>query len=420
MVPYLRTRLSVQMFLQFAIWGAWAPVMALHLKNLGFDPVQAGNIQGTAAIATIIAPLIAGQIADRWFATQRFLSLSFLAAGALLFLAAKTTDYTSLLLLSLGSFLFFGPTLGLANSLSFHHMTDPAKQFPVVRLFGTVGWIVAGYSLSFVQNMIDVDQASPMPECLYLGAGFAIANGLYCMTLPKTPPKRDASDPLAVRKALFMLKDGSFALFMVLAFVLLALATFYYFRASVFFQDAGVRKENIAYVMGIGQIMEILTMLLLPLAYAKLGAKKTIAIGLFAWALRFAIFAIGSPLWLMIVAQGLHGFCFAFAIAAGMIYVERVCPPDVRASAQSLLTLVTYGAGMYVGAWLSGMVSARYTVGTTADWRSIFLVPALGCLALLVLFLMGFRARDAAGAVAAPPGAGASPAAAAPRGNAPV
>jgi nucleoside transporter len=404
MIPYLRTRLSLQMFLQFAIWGSWAPVLGRHLERIGLDAVQIGAIYGTGALATMISPLIAGQIADRWFATQKFLSVSYAAAGVLFFVAARTVDYETLWALSLGAMLFFAPTLALGNSISFHHLSDARAQFPAIRVWGTIGWIAAGWILA---GWLHLWEDRPIGDCLNLAAVFAALNAAYCLTLPATPPRRDAAEPFAVGKVLAMLKDGSFALFTVLAFLLMVFATFYYFRSANFFPAVGIQDKNLSIVTSIGQITEILTMFVLPWVFLRLGSKRTIALGILAWAVRFYIFAIGAPLELVIAAQALHGVCFAFVIAAAMIYVERVCAPDVRASAQSLLTFVTYGAGMFVGAWLGGTVSDHFTTEGVADWRSIWLVPTAGCAAVLLLFLAGFRARDAekptAPAVAADP-----------------
>lgn len=390
--PWLRTRLFVQMFLQFAVWGSWAPVLSVHLQEIGLGPEASSSILGTAALATIIAPLIAGQIADRWFATERFMALSFLASAALFFVASRTEDPTALWWLALGAMLFFAPTLALGNSISFHHLGEQRAQFAWIRAGGTVGWIASGWILSAWMKLT----GRPIGDCLLLGAAFAFVNAVYCLTLPHTPPRRDAVEPFAVGKALRMLTDSSFALLTLLAFAMMVFATFYYFRAGNFFVDAGVKKEDVPTVMSIGQFAEIATMAVLPPVFQRLGAKKTIALGVAAWALRFGLFALGQPLWLMVAAQALHGVCFAFAIAGTMIFVERVSAPDVRASAQSLLTLVTYGLGMWAGSVLLGKVAAAHTVEGVSDWASIWKVPAWGCAAVLVVFLAGFRPRDPA------------------------
>jgi nucleoside transporter len=394
-IPYIRTRLSTQMFLQFAIWGAWAPVLGAHLGNLGLTGVQIGAVYGTAALATIIAPMIAGQLADRFFSTQKFLSFCYICSGILLYLAAKVgkddpDKFNKLWWLAFGSFFFFGPSLGLANSLSFSHMRDPRVDFPIVRVFGTIGWIAAGSTLSLWMKLT----GRPIGDCLVVGAGFAVLNAFFCLSLPDTPPKREGVELFAAGKALKMLKDPSFALLMILAFVLLVFATMYYTFGSVFFKAVGVADDNLALVMSIGQWAEIAIMFILPFVYRTLGSKLTIAIGVLAWAVRFGLYAIGTPVELIYVAQGMHGICFAFAIAAAMIYVERVCPVDIRASAQSLLGMATYGLGMFTGSYLGGYLVDRATKDTLTNWQQVWTIVSAGCFAVLVVFLLGFRPRD--------------------------
>jgi MFS family permease len=191
-----------------------------------------------------------------------------------------------------------------------------------------------------------------------------------------------------------MLKDPSFAVFSFLAFALMVFATFYYFRASNFLPTVGISDSNLPLVLLVGQITEIPTMFILPMVLTRLGSKLTISIGLAAWAARFGIFSLGGPAWLMVAAQGLHGIAFAFAIAAAMIYVERICSPDVRGSMQSFLSWLTYGLGMFVGGIVGGKVSDMYTVGKATDWKQILMVPAVGCAVVMVLFVIAFRARD--------------------------
>lgn len=398
-IPMLRTRLSAQMFLQFAVWGAWVPVLGNHLLELKFTMPQIGMVYGTGALALMISPLIAGQIADRWFATQQFMSVAYLGAAAFFYLAARSTDYDSVWWLSLAAMLFFGPTLGLANALCFHHLKDAQKDFPVVRVFGTVGWIAAGWILSYWMEW----QKRPFGDALYFGAAFSFVNGIYSLTLPHTPPKKNEVDKSAIGKVLAMLLDPSFAVFSVLAFLLLVCATFYFNFAGMFIQTGvGLQPHEVSRVMSIGQIMEIVTMLALPFFLARAGIKFTIAIGIAAWALRFFLYATGTPA-LLYAAQALHGVCFAFAIAGSMIYVERISAPDIRGSMQSFLAWLTYGLGMFAGALVAGRVSGHFTTQqvvdektvAVTDWKSVWMVPAIGCVAILVTFLVGFKDRSA-------------------------
>lgn len=389
-VAFVKTRLSVQMFLQFAIWGSWAPVLARHLDNIGLKD-HIGEVYGAGTLASMISPLIAGQIADRWFATQRFLSFMFLCSGAIFLYASTVTDFNTLWWLTFLGMFFFAPTLGLGNSLSFTHLQDPRKQFPAIRVWGTIGWIAAGYALAGWLKF----SGRTLADCLVFAGGFAILNALYCITLPNTPPKREAPEPFAVFKALRMLKDPSFAIFTLLAFLLLTFAAFYYNYAGAFFPAVGVQDDNLPIVMAVGQIAEILTMFALPFVYLKLGAKWTISIGLLAWAVRFGIFALGTPRELVIASQALHGVCFAFAIAAAMIYVERVCDTDIRASAQSLLGFVTYGLGLFIGSYAGNFTFKYFTdAGAENVWRNFWTVPAIGCVVVMLIFIVGFRPRD--------------------------
>ena len=392
----LKTRLSVQMFLQFAIWGAWAPVLGKHLGNLNFTPAQVGGVYGAGTLATMISPLIAGQIADRWFPTQWFLALSYLLTGILFFIARTSADYSQLWWLGFGTMLFFGPTLGLANSMCFHHLSDARRDFPAIRSWGTIGWIASSGALSAWMKVTGRD----IGDCLTFAAVFSIINALYSATLPATPPRRETREAFAVGKVLAMLKDPSFAVFSFLAFALMVFASFYYFMTANFLPTIGISDSDLPLVLLTGQVMEILTIFLLPMAMKKLGSKTTIALGLGAWALRFFIFGLGKPTALVVASQSIHGVAFAFAIAGAMIYAERICAPDVRGSMQSFLSWLTYGLGMYAGSYLGGAVGQHYshldpaTQAAVRDWPPIWNVAAIGCTAVMVLFLIGFRARD--------------------------
>lgn len=413
-VAFVRTRLSILMFLQFAIWGTWAPVLANHLFALGFTGTEVGYVYLTGALGCILSPVIGGQIADRWFPTQVFLSISFFLTGAFLYFVAQATTFWPIFLLALGSMVCFGPTLGLSNSLSFHHMTDARKDYPVVRLWGTLGWIAAGIIVSVWMGAawltkwfgVSALEKHPPGHALYFGAGFAVLCGAYSLTLPNTPPKKDAGDQFAMGKVLAMLKDPSFAIFSALAFfILFAAAGYYNFQGAFFEKGMHFDVSDVPMVALVGQVMEILTLLILPLSIKKLGTKTTISIGIFMWALRFAIFGIGSSQALVIFGQSLHGFCFAFAIAATMIYVEQIAAADIRGSVQSFLVIVSYGFGLLMGSLATGPLLGYYTtkapVGTDAaafvpviNWSYFWFTLSGGCALVLVLFIVGFKARD--------------------------
>ena len=396
MPSFLRTRLSIHMFLTYATWGAWAPVLAKHLQNIGFTPVQIGALYGTGALATMVSPLVAGEIADRWFPTERFLAVSYLVTGGLFLAAPWVVEFHALWTLAFVAMLFYMPTLALGNSMSFHHLSDPRKDFPVVRVWGTIGWIAGGWILSAWMN-VAIARNLPgqgLRVCLALAGAISVLNALYSLTLPHTPPKHDAASKPAIGKTLAMLRDPSFAVLSAGAFLLMVFATSYFTRAPSFFPTVGIRDQDLALVMSVGQIAEILTVLILPAVYLGLGARRTLLLGLAAWTLRFGLYAVGHPKWLVIGAQALHGACFAFVLAAASIYVERICAPDIRASVQNLLSFFYYGVEMFAGSWVSGAVSEHFTAGGVPDWRMIWAVPAAGCAGVFLLFLVGFHAKD--------------------------
>lgn len=409
-VPFVRTRLSILMFLQFTIWGSWAPVLGNHLGGtLHFSGTQIGMVYLTGALGCLVSPLIGGQIADRWFPTQIFLSISFFASGAFLYFVSKATDFNSIFALALGSMVCFGPTLALSNSLCFHNLPDARRDFPIVRLAGTIGWIFAGIVVSVwlgsggLLTTLGVTglTSHPPSDALLWGAGFAVACGLYSLTLPHTPPKRDAGNAFAMAKVLQMLKDPSFAIFSALAFFILFAAAGYYNFSGLFF-GAMFSVSDVPLVALVGQIMEIATLAILPFAIKNLGTKKTITIGIFMWALRFAIFGLASSKALIVVGQSLHGFCFAFAVAASMIYVEKISAADIRGSVQSFLVIVAYGFGLLAGSLATGPLWDYFTKKPAegvmiTDWRSFWLTLAGGCMVVLVMFVLGFRARDERG-----------------------
>ncbi|MEI6232066.1 MAG: MFS transporter [Planctomycetota bacterium] len=405
----LRTRLSIQMYFQFAIWGSWATVMFTHLRNIGFDAGQCGMILSTGPLALMVSPLIAGQIVDRYFSTERFLAFAYVCTGLCFYGASRlnSAEYTQMWMYMFGSMLFYGPTLGLGNSIVFHHVPNAAASFPAIRMLGTIGFICAAFMVSTVQSWFNID----LHACLYVATGLCALNAVYCLTLPHTPPaKRDAlaanSEPQgsATGKIFKLLRDPSFALFTVIAFFMLVFATPYYFRTGDFFKThLGMNDKQIGPVQTIGQAAEILTMLALPLVYKFAGPKKTIALGLLAWTLRFVAFSIGSPAWLVVGAQSLHGACFAFGIAAAMIYFDSICDSDARGSMQSFLTWIAYGFGMFVGGAVAMPLMSKYSQipdaanpgQTVLDWHTFWMIPAVGCFILFVVFMIGFKERPA-------------------------
>jgi len=385
-------RLSFMMFLQFAIWGAWFPFLPAYLeKGLGFSGIQMGWIFATLPLASMISPFVGGQIADRWVPAQWFMAIANLAAGAAMLIMAwmKTFPGTFVLLL-IFSFLY-APTLAVSNAICFHNLDDPEKQFPSIRVWGSIGWIAAGLLLSLWLYLAGGKELEKGYVCLLLGGIFAILLGIFSFSLPHTPPAKKKERPWAFVEALKLLKDWKFAVFILIAFVVATELQFYFLLASPFLTAIGVPEEQVPAWMTIGQAMEILIMLSLSLFLAALGYRKVLAIGVIAWAIRYVIFAIGKPTGLVLASLGLHGFCYVFFFVVGMIYINSVASSDIRASAQGLWTFITVGLGMFIGSLFSGWVKDIFTVKKVTNYTYVFLVPVFLTVACAVAYLTLFR-----------------------------
>ncbi len=386
----LAARLAVMMFLEFAAWGAWVPLLGNHLARLDFTEAQIASVYGTGALATMLAPLIGGQIADRWFRAERFLAASHLGAAVCFWIMASATSFGAVWVWSFAAMCCYAPTLGLTSAVALRHLADPARGFPRIRLFGTLGWIAAGGAVSL---WLRLAATRPLSDCLRAGAIVAAAHAAFSLVLPATPPSRDARSRFALAPTMAMLREPSYAVFVALSFVLMFALSFYYTFGGQFFEKAlGVDADTVPAFLLIGQLAEIATLALVPLAHRRLGAKRTIALGIACWTLRYAIWAIGAPRGLVIASQALHGMCFGFVFVVAMIYVDERAPADVRGSAQSFLTFVTYGAGMFVGSLVAGAAGRFSTTALgTVDWRRLFALPAAGSLIVLLAFAALFR-----------------------------
>jgi nucleoside transporter len=387
----VRFKLSVMMFLEYFIWGAWYVTMGTWLGALGFSGEQIGLTYGTTALAAMISPFFVGMIADRFFATQRLLAVLHLAGGAALFYASTQAVFWPLYTAVLIHTLFYMPTLALTNSLSFRQMRDPGREFPPVRVLGTIGWIVAG----LVVGTLGVE-ATGRP--MQLAAAGSVLMAVFCLLLPHTPPQSTGSvrvrDVLGL-DALELMKDRSFAVFVIGSFLVCIPLQFYYAFANPFLNAIGV--TNAAGKMTMGQMSELVFMLLMPWFFRRLGVKQMLLVGMAAWVARYILFAYGDngPLvWMLYLGILLHGICYDFFFVTGQIYVDQKAPPSVRAAAQGFITFVTYGVGMLIGSWLSGRVVDAYATsgGSGHDWQHIWLVPAAMAAVVLVLFALFFRA----------------------------
>ncbi|MFN8646410.1 MAG: nucleoside permease [Gemmatimonadales bacterium] len=386
----IRAKLSVMMFLQYFIWGAWFVTLGTYLgQTLGFDGPQIGAAYGTMAIGAIIAPFFVGMIADRFFATQKILAILHLAGAGLIFWASQEASFGRFYPLLIGYALCYAPTLALTNSLAFDNMQDPAKEFPLVRVLGTIGWIVAGQVIGQLGL-----EASAVP--MQLAAGASVLLGLFSLALPDTPPHA-AGKPLGVRDvlgldALALMKNRSFAAFVLGSFLLCIPLQFYYAFTNLFLNEIGMVAP--ASKMTLGQVSEILFMVLLPVVLARFGTKVILLVGMAAWGARYLLFAngdVGGNAWMLYLGILLHGVCYDFFFVTGQIYVDQQAGLKVRAAAQGFLTFITQGVGYLIGSFASGLVVQQFVTPTGHDWHAIWLRPAVGAAVILILFALVFR-----------------------------
>jgi nucleoside transporter len=390
----VRLKLSAMMFLEYFVWGSWYVTLATYLgTTLNFPGQQIGSAYSTTAIAAIISPFFVGLVADRFFSTERILAVLHIVGAVAMYYASTLTTFSAFYPVLLLYTLCFMPTLALTNSLSFRHMDDPGKEFPGVRVLGTIGWIVAG----LIIGTLGVE-ATATP--LRITAASSVLMGLYSLALPHTPPAK-RGEKVSVRDvlgldALELMKERSFAVFVLGSFLVCIPLQFYYTFTNLFLNELGV--QNAAGKMTFGQMSEIFFMLVMPFFFVRLGVKKMMLIGMAAWTARYVLFAFGnngSLVWMLYVGILLHGICYDFFFVTGQIYVDRKAPGDLRAAAQGFIAFVTLGAGMYIGALLSGRVVDMFAVpGGGHDWQRIWLVPAAMAGAVLALFALLFQYRE--------------------------
>ena len=390
----MRGRLGLMMFLEYFIWGGWYVTFTTWLsQTLHFSGTQAGVAAGATAIGAMVSPFFVGLVADRFFATQRLLAVLHGLGGVVLYLASRQTGFTPLYSLVLLYCLFYMPTMALTNSLAFRQMQDPQTQFGPIRVLGTAGWIVAGLLIGHLRI-----ESTAVP--MEIAAGCSVLMGLYCLTLPHTPPLKVASELTLASvfpvEAVKLLGERSMAVFAIASFLICIPLQFYYAFTNPFLNEIGV--TNAAGKMTGGQISELLCMLLIPWFFRRLGVKYMLVAGMLAWTVRYLFFAFGnagSGMWMLWAGIVLHGICYDFFFVTGQIYIDRKASKELRAAAQGLITFLTYGAGMFVGSWISGAVVEHYAAGATShNWPAIWLVPAVGAGVILLLFLATFSDRE--------------------------
>jgi nucleoside transporter len=392
----IRTRLSAMMFIQYFIYGSWLVTLGTFLGNvLSANGKQVGLAYMMPAIAAIISPFIVGMIADRFFATERVLAALHLVGAGLLYMATTQSTFSGFSVYFMLYTLCYMPTLALTNSISFDNMKDPSREFPAIRVLGTIGFIAVQQAIGFMSA-----DATALP--LQLGAAASVLMAIYCLSLPHTPPHA-AGKPLSVRDvlgldALSLLKDRSFAVFVLGSFLLCIPLQFYYAFTNPFMNEIGVSAA--AAKMSMGQMSEIIFMLLMPWFLVRLGVKRMLLIGMAAWTTRYLLFAhgnAGSGMWMLYLGILLHGICYDFFFVTGQIYVDQQADVKIRAAAQGFIALVTLGAGQAIGSWLSGVVvDANIDTSTTPphhEWFSIWLVPAIGAFAVLLIFAALFKPK---------------------------
>ncbi len=396
----MTARLSAMMFLEFFVWGAWYTTIAVYMANHGMEALTHWPYT-VNPIAAIVAPFFLGLVADRYFATERVLGVLHILGGLIILFAPQVSaDPTAFILVMLLYNLCYMPTLGLSNSLAFHNITDQENQFPKIRVFGTIGWIVAGLFISFVLSgfMVEVPERTAAP--LYTAGIASLLLGLYSFSLPHTPPpakgERVSIGSIIGVDALKQLGSRSFYVFVAASFLICIPLAAYYNFTQLFLEATGF--ENIAGTQTLGQMSEVVFMLLMPFFFVRLGIKWMLVAGMGAWVLRYVLFAFGAPdavAWMIILGILLHGICYDFFFVAGQIYVDKKSTARIRGQAQGFLVLVTYGFGFLIGAQIAGNIYSGFLEGADAltleDWKSFWLVPAGIAAAVMIFFALTFK-----------------------------
>jgi nucleoside transporter len=397
-----RWRLSLMMFLEYVIWGSWLPLLALYLSRfLGFSGAEIGWIFATQAVASVTAVFVSGQIADRYFSTERFLAASHVVGGLAMLALAFQKSFWPFFATMLVYSLAYVPTLSLTNSICFHHLKDAQKEFGRVRLWGTIGWIAASWPFVLILKGKEGAALGSALTSIFVVAGLAsLALAAVSLMLPATPPARSAGEKYAPLESIKLLRNPTVLVLFVATFLDALVHQCYFQWTSPFLSAIGIPENMIMPAMSIGQIAEIATMAGLGYFLARLGWRWTMIFGILGHVVRFLVYSLGGPAWLVVGSNVVHGFCYAFFFASVYIFVDEYFPRDARASAQGLFNFLILGLGPFVGSLLWGRLGDVYRTPAGIDFSKLFLVPAaLGLLAALVL-LVGFRPARPAPAAA--------------------
>ncbi|MEO7393879.1 MAG: nucleoside permease [Chitinophagaceae bacterium] len=396
-----RLQLSSMMFLEFFIWGAWFVTLGTYLtNNLNATGGQSASVFSTQSWGAIIAPFIIGLIADRYINAERILGALHLIGAFLMYKLYSSDSITMFYPYVLAYMILYMPTLALVNSVSFNQMKNPEKEFSSIRVWGTIGWIVAGLLISYLFHWDSTENTTKgFLKNTFLMAGVAsLVLGLLSFTLPKTPPAKSSGEKVNLSQiigldALKLLKDKNFAVFFIASILICIPLAFYYQNAHSFLSNIGV--QNPTGKMTIGQISEVLFLLLLPVFFTRFGFKKTILVGMLAWAVRYALFAYGNAgqlSFMLLIGIALHGICYDFFFVSGQIYTNSKAGEKYKSAAQGLITLATYGVGMLIGFEIAGKITDAYKLGDKEfDYKMIWLIPSAIAAAVFLLFALIFR-----------------------------